>query len=811
MKQARLFSLTGSGSLPIVEDWFRGAASADPLPRNPECTRCELGRRDGLKHVCAPALGEEGGALVVFPRMTVTEDSQGPFTARGLRELRDEAEALYPGPVRFAYAVSCPSPSAPEEKHADACASYLAAEFERPTERAVLVGEDAVYAATGHRFFPIHTRRAWVMVRGVPCLIVPSLSAGSHNAIVKRWISEDLKRALLDPLPAPVKGVVRVLASVYEVRQFLAGLDPQKPTVVDVENAGSLWKADFSLLCLGLCQDPEDPVVIPAATVQDTKVELRNWLDSVAPKIGQNLKYDRLAIWRALGADLGGVEADTMIWCRLLEADAPAALGTQAWRVGMGGYKKAAHDALEDDPRGGKDFSSMEPDALHRYNGLDTSCTLRLYRRQLSELGPKLITTWRTLWAPATWALGHVERWGAKLSEDNVRAYDRYLIEKLEQATAEIAKAVPLWEKFNPASNRDIGRLLYDELKLPCSKLTPGGQRSVAADVLEDMKGQHPVVDLLLDHALYRKQQSAFGLRMLDHVGYDGRVHVSYTMIRSGRLSARDPNIQQIPTPQEPGDGGTWARGCWVAERGHTLVNLDYGQMELRCAAMLSGDEEMAAAFERGTDFHRQTAAMIFAVPPEQVTKEQRKIAKSIAFGMLYGQTDYGLSMALGIEPEQAKKYVDAFLGKLPKLNAWRQRQIRNGMATGVSVAEWGSWYHRRRVTEVAQIGDSKDIRRMKKHAANVCLNNPIQNVANCFSLAALAKTVSWILDCRPEVKLTITVHDSLVLEVPDSMVEEVARKVRGFMLSFPSGNVKMAVDVEVGKDWGTLKPLDLS
>lgn len=824
-----------SPRFPLVgPTWFKGVDIAAPSPRNPGCMACAL--HATARNVCLDGLGDPGGVLLVSSTPTRNEDLSGEPSRGGQNiELLSLVGKHYKGPWRLVYAVACAggriAPPADKKLHKtwvnpiEACRPYLTAEIDKGYERIVALGDVAARALTGLRIDPLGVRRGWGEVRGIPTFFTLHPGVAFHNRFVADWFREDLKWALTaTPLPRP-KGEVRVLLTPLEVRAFLAELT-RDIVIVDIEHEGHLWDDRFRLLCISMCQDPEAPIVIPADVAFSTKDDLKKWLeDPTRWKGGQAIKHDRQGIFRALGIDLAGVHSDTLAQAHQRESDAPASLGAQAWVVGMGGYKGEAHDQAEDDAEG-MNFGKVEPDILHQYAARDVSVNLLVHRWQKPRVA-KYLPTWEGLLRPTLWALGHVERWGATLSSDNVKAYDRWLVEHLTTIEAKIRAHEKVPDGINLGASAQVSKLLFEIIGLrPNPKWKNSQGYSVDKETLKALEGKHPLIPLLQAANNYRTQRKNYGLKMIEEIGYDGKVHTTYKIVRSGRLSSSDPNMQNISSPGvkpgekdydllSPDDEGIWARGCWVAPPGHVLVNLDYAQQELRIAAMLSGDEDMAAAFEAGHDFHTMTAAEAFEISPGDVNAEQRRVAKVINFALVFGMDEFGIAKGANITVARASSLLDSLLGKYKKLAAWRRGEVSKAERLGESVGLWApsphiNWVCRRNIWQIGELGDGKDADGHRKHAKNQALNHPIQNVANCFSMASLHAAVQWIKDENIPARLTITVHDSLVLEVPESMALDVARQVQAIMVSWPSGIVKLKADIEVGPDWGTLRKVKL-
>ena len=465
----------------------------------------------------------------------------------------------------------------------------------------------------------------------------------------------------------------------------------------------------------------------------------------------------------------------------------------------------------------GKDFRKINPNRLRWYNGLDASATLRLYQWQRERMGP-FEQTWRRLHQPATRALTKMERWGAILSRPNVVAYDAFLKARIEKTRSELT-AAGVSPDLNVKSSPQMQKLLYETLKLAPISRTKSGAPSCDSETLEELEKLHPEVaalPLVRRFAEERSYLSMYGEGQLKHIGYDGRVHTKFKVIRSGRLSSSEPNLQNLKSPDddpdvaEEDDHGRWARGCWVCPEGWVWVNLDYSQVELRVAAILSQDEAMIAAFLSGRDYHEERGRQVFAVPDgTAVTKAQRRIAKVINFMIPYGATAAAVSHTLKIERVKAQEYIDAYMAASPGLDRWLRDEVKKGHISGQSWALWPKmgWTHRRPVPDIGEIGDDKLTRKRREHAERVCKNNPIQNIANCFSLCSLARIVSWVEDTGIEAEVNLTVHDNIALYVREDRWREVAREAKRLMESYDTGVLPLKVDVEIGRrDLGHLE-----
>jgi DNA polymerase-1 len=391
----------------------------------------------------------------------------------------------------------------------------------------------------------------------------------------------------------------------------------------------------------------------------------------------------------------------------------------------------------------------------------------------------------------------------------------------MQKARTELAQYPQVPADLNTKSPKQMVDLLFGTLKLPVLVKTESKQPSASGDVIAQLVKMKPEVRCLphiLSLQQARAQRDMYGIGQLKHIGYDGRVHTKYKIVRSGRLSSSEPNLQNLKAPDDDDaveDAGKWARGCYVPPEDHDILILDYSQNELRVACALSGDDDMAAAFAAGVDFHTATAQQIFR--GQVITKLMRRVAKAVNFAIVFGGNEYTVADQLGIEPAKAKEYVLAQEAAFPKLAAWRREIVRQAHQTGMSWAIWDreGWTHRRYLTNLALAGgerQSKAIQKLVRHEEAVAQNNPVQNIANCFGLAALARTVAWLLDSGAPAELNLTVHDSLVLYTRRDVTLEVAHEVQRIMTGFDLGIVSLKVDAEVGeRDMGHTRKLSLA
>jgi DNA polymerase I len=480
-----------------------------------------------------------------------------------------------------------------------------------------------------------------------------------------------------------------------------------------------------------------------------------------------------------------------------------------------------------------KDFSRIPPNKLHWYNGCDVSATLRLYHQQRGRMGP-FLGTFRDLIQPAFWALGHVERWGALPSERNLRLYDQHLQTRIQKARDDLSRFPQVPADLNPKSPKQMQALLFGTLGMKAVRKTKAKAPSADADSLEELHALYPqhgdLIQGIKDLSSATNMRSMYGVEYLKHVGFDGRVHTTYRIVRTQRLASKQPNLQNLKSPDDGDeeDDGKWARSVYVCPDGYVIVSLDYGQLELRVPAILSGDDVMIDAFLAGKDFHRVSAAGVFKKPEEDVTKLERRIGKVLNFKNLFGGGAYALAKDLTFQATvQARKdgkpipppvtekaaqgYIDGWWRTFPKLSAWAEEQMARGKAQGESWARYMNWCMRRQATEIGIVGDSPAANRVRKHWEHVLLNNPIQTIANCFALEALYRCVADILDNDLPAQLAMTIHDALVFYLREDCWQDLARRFRHHMTNFDTGRLPLKVDCEMSRsDFGHMDKVDL-
>jgi DNA polymerase-1 len=385
-----------------------------------------------------------------------------------------------------------------------------------------------------------------------------------------------------------------------------------------------------------------------------------------------------------------------------------------------------------------------------------------------------------------------MERHGVLIDPARLAAQSRELgarIAALEARAFELAG-----QPFNLGSPKQIGEILFGKLGLPAIKKTAGGAPSTDEDVLEKLAEDYPLPKALLEHRALSKLRSTYCDKLPASVNpATGRVHTTYgqAIAITGRLSSSDPNLQNIParTPE-----GRRIREAFVAPPGSKIISADYSQVELRIMAHISGDPGLLDAFARGHDVHRATAAEVFGVPPEQVSADQRRTAKVINFGLIYGMSSFGLATNLGIARDAAKLYIDRYFARYPGVARYMETTRASAHRQGYVETVFG------RRLWLPEINSPNGPRR--QGAERAAINAPMQGTAADLIKQAMIATDEWLRREGLATRLVMQVHDELVFEVPEGEIERVREQVPKLMSGVAKLKVPLEVDVGVGDNW---------
>lgn len=814
------------------------------------CIRCNLSA-NGCKTICLAADGEPGGVLLVGEAPGRSEDiSSRPFVGISGAYLRKLVEDNYSGPVAFDNAVRCLPPQiGPNDKQIAACRPYLAQTIrDAKPERILCLGSTAVESVLGSSVAVLSARRGYSFLSdGTPVFILMHPAAALRNRFLQTQFESDLKWALTCKNPAPQWDSYLEIVTDSNIPNVYDDISSFNYNWIafDCETYGLLWENDFRVISVAVAGQDSEKVWVwdSEALANPDTLELLERTLTELPVVGQNILFDIQAVKCGLGIKIPrqNIYCDTMMQRHLMDAESSKDLATMAYLVGMGGHKDEAMeyvtavikkpikknpDLLADQRARGVDlkayaYAQIPSEILHRYNARDTIATARLataFTAKLEKM-PEINEIHEKIAKHLPYTFARISEWGFKIDRDNLEVMGDHLRGQLKS----IRSKMKAFGDFDPGSTKQVAKLLFEDLELMPSKMSKKtGAASTDAEVLEGLRGKHPVVDLILQYRHVVKLLGTYadgedGISgIVPHIRSDGRVHPSYmpTGTRTGRPSSSNPNILNIPRPENL--EGKMARNNYVAEDGYLILSADASQIELRISALLSKDPVMTKIFQDGIDYHEATARMIAhevwkvdydAASPEK-KKEMRTIAKTTNFQSAYNGTPEGLAKNLGCSVNQAAKIQNAILGKFKRFAEWSQEQIHYAEKTGYVWSYWNGKKARRRPMWKVADNDPK----IRSVAVNGSVNTPVQSTASDYCLASIIAVVNWIEDNNLEesVKLVTTVYDSVILEVRKDMINEVAAKVKEIMLSWPSGNVPLAVDLEVGPAWGSLTKLEV-
>jgi DNA polymerase I len=514
--------------------------------------------------------------------------------------------------------------------------------------------------------------------------------------------------------------------------------------------------------------------------------------DDSRPKLGHHLKYDT-HILANYGIALNGQRYDSMLESYVLNSVATRhdMDSTAEKYLGL----KTIH--FEDVAgKGAKQitFNQVDVDRATAYSAEDADVTLRLHQALWPQLQaiPKLQAVYETIEQPLVPVLFRMERTGVLVDRELLKAQSSELATRMLELQAQAH--VEAGGVFNVDSPKQLQEILFGKLAIPVVRKTPTGQPSTAEDVLEELAGTYALPKLILEYRGVAKLKSTYTDKLPDQIDRaTGRIHTSYhqAVAATGRLSSTDPNLQNIPIRTQE---GRRIRQAFVAPPGSSLVAADYSQIELRIMAHLSGDESLLRAFADDRDVHRATAAEVFGIPLDEVSADQRRSAKAINFGLMYGMSAFGLARQLGIGRGEAQKYMDLYFERYPGVKRYMEETRRQAREAGFVETVFG---RRLYLPEIQSRNQA-----LRQYAERSAINAPMQGTAADIIKRAMIAVDAWLQRSRLPALLIMQVHDELVLEVADGAVETVVAQLRTHMAQAAALKVPLKVDVGVGRNW---------
>lgn len=514
--------------------------------------------------------------------------------------------------------------------------------------------------------------------------------------------------------------------------------------------------------------------------------------DSARGKVGQNLKFD-CNVLTNYGISLSGIRHDSMLESYVLDSTAT--------RHDMDSLalKYLQHPTIRYEEVAGKgakqiSFNQVPLEKAAPYAAEDADVSLQLHRYFWPRLqqNQRLCQIYQEIEIPLIPVLSRMERTGVQVDTAQLKAQSAELAARLKALEQEIFTLAG--ESFNPASPKQIQAILYDRLKLPITRKTPTGQPSTAESVLQELALDYPLPRLLLEHRTLSKLKSTYTDRLpLQVNSRTGRVHTSYhqAVATTGRLSSSDPNLQNIPIRSSE---GRRIRQAFVAPPGYRLLAADYSQIELRIMAHLSDDEALLTAFESGEDIHQRTAAEIFGISLGEVSAEQRRSAKAINFGLIYGMSAHGLARQLGIGRMAAQRYIDRYFQRYPGIKGYMDTVCVQAREKGYVETLLGRRLH---------LPDINSRQAQRRHQAErIAINAPLQGSAADIIKQAMIRTDQWLQENKAAGRMIMQVHDELVMEVAEEALDTATTAIRECMTDVAELKVPLIVDMGSGANW---------
>jgi len=600
---------------------------------------------------------------------------------------------------------------------------------------------------------------------------------------------------------APVERRYRMLLTADEIRTYIADLAQFDLVAVDTETT-SLDPLAAQLVGVSFGTAPGEAVYIPLAhQYPDAPAQLgadeglalmKAWLeDPSRAKVGQNLKYDQ-HVFANHGIRLAGVVHDTCVQHYVLESHGRHDMDSLAERYL--GEKTISYDDVTGKGASRIGFEQVDVQKATDYSAEDSDVTLRLHHVLYPQLAAdaKLDFVYTTIEMPVREILFRIERNGVLVDVDQLAAQSRELGHKMLEI--EQKAYTEAGQPFNLNSPRQIAEIFFERKGMPVVKKTPSGTPSTDEEVLEKLAQDFPLARMLLDYRELTKLKSTYTDKLPRMVNpRTGRVHTNYgqTTAVTGRLASTDPNLQNIPVRTAE---GRRIREAFVAPPGHVIVSADYSQIELRIMAHIAEDPGLLAAFAAGEDIHRATAAEVFGRDRREVTAEERRYAKVINFGLIYGMSAFGLAQQLGLERATAQAYIDSYFNRYPGVAQYMERTRHLAREQGYVESVFG------RRLWLPEIRSANPARRAGTERA--AINAPMQGTAADLIKLSMIAVQGWLDEPKLATRIVMQVHDELVLEVPEGELDTLKVELPKLMAGVAELKVPLVVEVGVGPNW---------
>ena len=609
----------------------------------------------------------------------------------------------------------------------------------------------------------------------------PAEAAQPLTALSRDRYETILDQAALDRWLETLAGAERIA-----IDTETTSLEPMQARLVGISLATATGEACY--LPLG-----HHYAGVPAQLpLDETLARLKPWLESDRPqKVGQHLKYDR-HVFANHGIRLAGIVDDTLLESYVLESDKSHDLGALGER--HLGVRSIGYDELTGKGANRISFEEVAIERAAEYSAEDADLTMRVHAALAPRLAgePALERLYRDIELPVAEVLFRMERNGVLIDVFALASQSEELGRRMVELEAE-ARALA-GQPFNLSSPKQLGEILFGQLGLPVLKKTPGGAPSTDEEVLERLAEDYPLPRKVLDYRSVAKLRNTYTDKLPRMVNAaTGRVHTSFSqaVAVTGRLASTDPNLQNIPVRTAE---GRRIRSAFIAPPGHRIVSADYSQIELRIMAHLSNDARLLEAFARGEDIHRATAAEVFGLTPIEVAAEQRRAAKAINFGLIYGMSAFGLAKQIDVDRSAAQAYMDRYFARYPGVARYMEETRRLAREQGYVETVLGRrlWLPEIRSSNVAR----------RQAAERAAINAPMQGTAADLVKLAMVAVQDWLDGQKLSSRLLLQVHDELVLEVPEAELAVVREALPRLMAGVARLAVPLIVEVGAGANW---------
>ena len=608
-----------------------------------------------------------------------------------------------------------------------------------------------------------------------------------------------------DEKPGPETGRKNysVITDQQELDQWLERLKSAELFAFDTETT-SLRYMNAEIVGVSFAIEPGEAAYVPlghdymGAPEQLDRDEVLNQLkplleDPGLAKVGQNLKYDKNVLANH-GITLEGIAEDTMLESYVLNSVATRH-DMDSLAMYYLGEKTISFESIAGKGAKQLTFNQIELEKAAPYAAEDADITLRLHqtlRPKLKETG-KLASVYEDIDLPLVPVLSRMEQRGTLISASTLRQHSQELAERMAELEKEAHDVAG--ETFNLGSTKQLQAIFYDKMGLPVVKKTPKGAPSTAEPVLQELAHEHELPRLILEHRSLSKLKSTYTDTLPELIHHrTGRVHTSYhqAVTATGRLSSSEPNLQNIPIRSEQ---GRRIRQAFIAPEGYKLVAADYSQIELRIMAHLSGDKGLLKAFEKGEDIHKATASEVFGVSLEEVSSDQRRSAKAINFGLIYGMSAFGLSRQLDVERKLAQQYIDRYFERYPGVLKYMDNIRKQAHDDGFVETLFG------RRLYLPEINARN--KQLQQAAERTAINAPMQGTAADIIKRAMVDVENWLLkEHANEARMTMQVHDELILEVKESALDKIRSGLEQRMSAAAELDVPLLVEAGAGDNW---------